>query len=637
MPVRHAAVEQRLFHCRSGREKQDLKSFRGRRNIHMSSQSKSQGRVLIILAATIAFLCAFGALAAAQDQPVPKVEIYGGYSFWYPGADVHGTLPLGLAPLSSRLESNPRGAGGSLTYEFNRWLGLTLDGSSHWGSGETGIGKTLDDARFSNLSLGPKFTYRLRHFSPFLEALIGDQRLAPEPFHDINKLGFMFGGGLDLNVTRHVALRLFRADYVTSSYRYGPAATTPSTGLSGFRAQAGIVFMFGGKRAVIPQAVIPPTATCSVQPIEVFAGEFVTATANGSGFDPKRTIQYSWSGTGMNVSGTGASTQVDTTGLQPRSYGVVANLSDGGKNGDASCSGSFTIKESRPPVISCSPDPGSVRMGGTSTINSNATSPDGRGLTYSYTASAGNITGNTSTATLDTTGAQPGTITVICNLSDDRNPALTASSTTTVNVEVPPRPPDVSEIERRLAIHSVYFATARPTHENPDGGLLSSQEKTLNTLASDFQTYLQSKPDALLTLEGHSDPRGSVEYNQGLSERRVDRTERFLVEHGIPAANIQTKSFGKQRNLTDAEVKDAVEGNPELSAQERRRVLNNMTTIILASNRRVDITLTNSGQSSQKSVRQYPFNAADSLTLLDTRGGTRKTGRPPTKRKKAGI
>ena len=126
-----------------------------------------------------------------------------------------------------------------------------------------------------------------------------------------------------------------------------------------------------------------------------------------------------------------------------------------------------------------------------------------------------------------------------------------------------------------------------------------------------------------------------MEYNQALSERRVNRVKRFLVEQGVPAANIQTKAFGEQHNLTDTEVKDAVERNPELSAEERQRVLNNMRTIILASNRRVDITLSRGGQASQESVREYPFNAADSLTLLDTGGGTTKTVRPAAKEKKA--
>jgi outer membrane protein OmpA-like peptidoglycan-associated protein len=599
----------------------------------MSSHLKGQlGRLLAMLPATIAVLCVFGALAAAQDQPAPKWELYGGYSFWYPGADVHGTLPLGLVPLTSRLESNPRGAGLSATYNLSRWFGFTLDTSTHWGSGESTLGRRIDDAAFSNLSFGPKITFRSAHFSPFLEGLVGDHRLMPDAFHDIDKLGFMAGGGLDVNVARHVALRLFRADYVMSSYRYGPKATTPSTDLSGVRLQAGIVFMFGGERIVRT-----PKADCSVQPSEVFAGEPVTATANGSDFDPKRTVKYDWSGRGVKVAGTNASTQIDTTGLQPGSYGVIANLSDGSRNGVASCSAKFTVKEPHPPVISCASSPSSMPIGGTATITSNASSADGRRLSYSYATSAGNIKGDTSTATLDGRGVQPGTVTVTCNVSDDRNPPLSASSTTTVNVQAPPPPPrpDVSAIEKRLTLHSVYFATAKPTLENPDAGLLPSQEKTLTTLASDFKTYLQSKPDASLTLEGHADPRGSEQYNQALSERRVDRTKRFLVEQGVPAANIQTKAFGTQQNLTNAQVKDAVERNPELSPEDRQRVLSNMKTIILASNRRVDITLSNSGQASQESVRQYPFNAADSLTLLDNSGGAKKAARRPARKKKA--
>ena len=588
------------------------------------------GRVSVLLSATIALLCGFSTLAAAQDQP-PKWELYGGYSFLYPGSDVHGVLPLGLVPLTSRMESNPRGAGLSATYNFNRWFGLTLDTSTHWGSGEKGLGGRIDDAAFSNLSFGPKITFRSAHFSPFLEALVGDHRLMPDAFHDIDKIGFMAGGGLDLNVSRHFALRLFRADYVHSSYRYGPKATTPTTDLSGARLQAGVVFMFGGD----DRPVTSPRADCTTQPTEVFAGEPVTVSANGSDFDPRRSVKYNWSGHDVKVAGTESSTKVDTTGLQPGPYGVTANLSDGSKNGNASCNAKFTVKTPNPPVISCSPDHGSLPAGGTATITSIASSPDGRPLTYSYTTSAGDITGNNSSATLNSRGAQPGAINVTCNVSDDRNPALASSATTTVNIEaaVPVRSPEIVAIEKRLAIHSVYFATARPSIENPDGGLLTSQEKTLTTLANDFHTYLQTKPDARLTLTGHADPRGSEEYNQALSQRRVDRTRQFLVQQGIPDANIETKAQGKDQNLTDAQVKDAVERNPELSQQERQSVLNNMDKILLASNRRVDITLSNTGQATQESVRQYPFNAADSLTLLDPNNATKKPVRHAARKK----
>lgn len=216
----------------------------------------------------------------------------------------------------------------------------------------------------------------------------------------------------------------------------------------------------------------------------------------------------------------------------------------------------------------------------------------------------------------------------------------TASTSTVVNVNVeapPPAPPaEVTELETKLALRSVYFKTTRPTEENRTGGLVKSQEEVLASLASGFIRYLTFKPDAHLTLEGHSDPRGSVEYNQALSQRRVERAQQFLIEHGVPAANIETKAFGEQHNLTDAQVRDAVENSPELSPEDRQRILKNKTTIILASNRRVDITLSTTGQ---KSLRQFPFNAADSLTLLNQEGtskmkeaGAKKKRMPATQR-----
>jgi len=591
----------------------------------MSSHSKGRlGRVLVILPALIAVLAMFGTIAEAQDQPAPKWELYGGYSFWYPGADVHGVLPGGLLPVSSRLEANPRGAGASLTYNFNGWFGLTLDTSTHWGSGEAGLPKRIDDAAFSNLSFGPKVTFRHEHFSPFLELLVGDHRLMPDAFHDIDKLGFMFGGGIDVNLSRHVALRLIRADYVMSSYRYAPSGV-PTTDIRGLRAQVGLNFMFGGGAPPVS-----PSAACSVQPTEVFAGESVTATASGSNFNPKRTVKYSWNGSGVKVAGSDASTQIDTTGLQPGSYLVTANLNAGGKNGFASCSAKFTVKEPRPPVISCSANPERVRTGGTSTINSNASSPDGRRLTYSYTSSAGEISGNGDSASLNTRGAQPGRITITCNVADDRNPALTASSDTSVNVEAPPPPPapapEIKQLEAKLALHSIYFQTARPTADNPQGGLLESQAEILKTLAEDFKNYLKYKPDAHLILGGHADPRGSAEYNKGLTERRVGRTKNFLVEHGVPADHFETRSFGKEDQLTADQIKELIAQDPDLSPADRQKMLNNLQVMVLANNRRVDVTLSTTGQ---QSTRLYPFNAKDFLALISVKGGEKK---PPVKK-----
>lgn len=594
----------------------------------MSSNSKGcLARFFTVLPVAIAVLSAFPYRAAAQEPPAPKWELYGGYSFLYPGGDLHGQLPGALQPLTSQMESNPRGLGASLTYNFNHWFGLTLDTSTHWGSGEATLFKKFDDAAFSNLSFGPKITFRHEHFSPFLEVLVGDHRLMPDAFHDVDKLGLMLGGGLDWNLNRHVALRLIRADYVMSSYRYGPPSV-PSTDLHGVRLQAGLNFMFGGG-----EKPTPPSAACSVQPTEVFAGEPVTATASGTNFNPKRTVTYGWNGTGVKASGSDASTQIDTTGLEPRAYEVTANLSDGRRNGTASCSARFTVKTPRPPEISCSGEPEKVRIGGNSTITSRASSPDGRRLNYSYNTSSGEITGNGDTATLSTRGTQPGRITVTCNANDDRNPPLTASATTTVNVEAPPPPPppapapEIKELETRLALHSIYFQTARPTADNPGGGLLDSQADILETLAKDYRNYLKYKPEAHLILGGHADPRGSEDYNKALTERRVERTKKFLVEHGVPADHLDTRSFGEADNLTAEQVKEQIAQNPDLTPDDRKQMLSRLQLLVLANNRRVDVTLPSTGQTS---THRYPFNAKDYLALINPKGGEKK---PPVAKK----
>ena len=595
----------------------------------MSSHSHNpRGRVAVMLLAVVGVLCSVGTLAVAQDQPAPKWELFGGYSFVYPGGDVHGLLPLGVSPVSSRLESNPRGIGASLTYDFNRWFGLTGDISGHWGSGETGLNSRIDDAGFYNLSLGPKITFRGAHFSPFLEALVGDHRLEPDAFHDIDRLGFMIGGGLDVNVTRHFALRLLRADYLMSSYRYGPSATTPTTDLRGVRLQTGVVLMWGGE-----EAGPPVSASCTINPSEVMVGEPATATAAASNYNPKHTLNYTWSSTGGQITGKDNTASINTNGVAGGRYTVTAHISDARmkKGGETNCMASFTVKEppKNPPAVSCSADPSTVQAGTSSTISCTCTSPDNVPVTVGgWTASGGSVSSSGgSTAALNTSGASPGPITVNASCTDSRG--LNTPATAQVMVENPPPSPEFLKLEARLALHSIYFPTDLPRVTNPDGGLLESQQQTLISLAEDFKKYLETKPDAHLTLGGHADPRASVEYNQALSERRVDRTKRFLIEHGVPEANLETKAFGEEQNLTEDQVKDAVEKNPELTPEQRQRVLNNLQTILLASNRRVDITLSTTGQTS---IRQYPFNAADSLTLLQQKG-TKKTTGPAVKRK----
>ncbi len=173
---------------------------------------------------------------------------------------------------------------------------------------------------------------------------------------------------------------------------------------------------------------------------------------------------------------------------------------------------------------------------------------------------------------------------------------------------------EVGKLETRLALHSVFFPTNQPKTDNPNGGLVASQQETLIALAADFNKYREFKPDAHLILSGHTDVRGSVEYNQALSERRVAGTKQFLVAQGVPDASIETRGLGKEQELTAAQVKELLEQDPDLSAAERQKALHELPVIVLAQNRRVDVALSTTGE---QSVRQFPFNAADAVTLLD--------------------
>ncbi len=588
----------------------------------MSFNSQNRcGRVAVLRFAVIAVLCSVTTFVAAQDQPAPKVEIFGGYSYFYPGCDIHGLLPGGVLPVSSCLRGNPRGLGASITYDFSRWFGLTADISGNFNSGDNALADRIKNVEFYNVSGGPKLTFRTRYFSPFLEALVGDHRLTSEVFGHDDEIGFMAGGGLDLNLSRHFALRLIRADFVFSNHQFGPSAIVPATDVRGVRLQSGVVFMFGGEHT--GPAVL---ASCSVNPSEVMAGEPVIATAAVSNFNPRHTLNYAWTSNSGQITGRDNTANINTHGMAGGRYTVNVMVTDPQrrKGGEASCMAAFLVKElpKNPPSISCSASPSTVQAGTSSNISCTCTSPDNVPVTVGgWTANGGTVSGTgDNTATLNTVGASAGPINVGASCTDSRG--LNTPATAQVAVENPPPSAEFIQLEHRLALHSIYFPTDQPRIEHPDGGLLPSQEQTLVSLANDFKKYLETKPDAHLTLGGHADHRASVEYNQALSERRVERVKQFLIGHGVPDANIETKAFGEEQNLTEAQVKEAVEQNPELTPEQRQKVLDNIQTILLASNRRVDITLSTTGQ---QSVREYPFNAADSLTLLQ-QAGTKKRG-----------
>ncbi len=177
--------------------------------------------------------------------------------------------------------------------------------------------------------------------------------------------------------------------------------------------------------------------------------------------------------------------------------------------------------------------------------------------------------------------------------------------------------------EVKLSMRSVYFSTDRPRTLKSEAALLPSEKDTLTTIADAFKQYLAVKPDARLVLSGHADRRGTEAYNKPLSERRAELAKRFLIQQGIPEANIETQAYGKENNLTADQVKQLLDQDPSLSAEDRLKALQKLPTIVLAYNRRVDLTLSPAGQ---ESARLYPFKTADFARLVDRNGPTKGNG-----------
>jgi peptidoglycan-associated lipoprotein len=76
--------------------------------------------------------------------------------------------------------------------------------------------------------------------------------------------------------------------------------------------------------------------------------------------------------------------------------------------------------------------------------------------------------------------------------------------------------------------------------------------------------FLNGNANRKVRLEGHSDERGSREYNIGLGERRAQTVRRALMLQGVTEAQITTVSYGEER--------PAVQGSDEAAYAKNRRV-----------------------------------------------------------------
>lgn len=461
-----------------------------------------------------------------------RADIFLGYSYLSPHGNIQG----------NRYQDVNLGAIGSGAYYFNKYLGGEVSLASHPDGPGDG---------FTTLNAGPIFRFPMEDMTPFLHALVGTTRIGGPnyntveadgvtPIHLVNPYrwgtSLTAGGGLDYNLpflNHHLGLRLFQVDYQYMHASFGPAITLPpdgSTNIEGGRANINAIQLSTGLLYHMGSIVPPPPVayTCSASPSEGYPGDPITVTGNAQNLNPKKTATYTWTSTGGKVSGTSSTANVDTTGVNPGTYTVTGHVTEGNKAGQsADCNATYTIKPYEPPTVSCSANPSTVAPGDSATITAQGVSPQNRPLTYSYSASSGQISGSTSSATLNTTGAAPGVITVTCNVADDKG--QTASSTTSVTINAPPPPP----APKTETLCSINFTNdkRRPTRVDNEA----------KACLDDVALNLQRDADAKAVLVGNSDP-SERHANMAAAERAVNTKSYLVNEKGIDPSRIDVRT-----------------------------------------------------------------------------------------------
>jgi OmpA family len=385
---------------------------------------------------------------------------------------------------------------------------------------------------------GPQITLSKGKFRPFAEGLVGGAHtnVYKNAINNLNFTGISaapsnnsFAGaaglGLDIAVSQHVSLRPFEIDYLYTNFNGNLGLTANQ---NSWRYLGGMVFTSGEKPP------IPPTASCSVSPTEIWSGDPVTGTISTLNFNPKHTITYNWSTSGGTVSGTGTTGSVTTTGLAPGNYTVSATATDAKqkKNNVASCSAPFTVRQPRPPTATCSASPQTIKPGDGYGVTVAAESPDNSPLTYSYTASSGTISGTGNSASGTTSGANANsTITATANIVDSRGMSTTCSATVAVlPFPVVTAPPEV-----------VSAGECKFNMSNKPGRVDNECKAVLDEVA----LQVQRQPNGTVVVVGYTDEQETVKMTQLAGQRAVN-VKYYLTSGeggaGIDASRVQVKA-----------------------------------------------------------------------------------------------
>jgi Outer membrane protein beta-barrel domain/Bacterial Ig domain len=427
---------------------------------------------------------------------------------------------------------NTFGGTGEFAYNANKWLGLTAEiGAFHFTrqlyGPPTSTGAFPEYSSTGNIQsylFGPRLNWRhFDHFVPFAEVMFGAARSGVQLTGTAgtqSSFALAAGGGVDAMIMKNLAWRVFEADYLMTNFT--GSLVSPDGRQNNFRIGTGVVLRWGYPPAP-PKPNHPPVASCSASPTSVYQGTTepvgIHVAATDADNDP---LTFTFTATGGTVDGTGPDVRWNPSGLALGTYTINVKVDDG-RGGTATCAVDVVVNKrpNRPPVISCAPERNPILAGERVAINSTASDPDGDPLTFSYSATGGQITGTGPVAQFDSTGLSAGSFTITCTADDGQGGRT--SATTTVDVQQPAPPPQASKVG-----DCGYNKVGAGRFDN-----------ACKRVGDDVALRLKNEPNAKVIIVGFAD--GREPKPEKLAQVRADGAKKYLVEKGIDASRIETR------------------------------------------------------------------------------------------------
>jgi outer membrane protein OmpA-like peptidoglycan-associated protein len=534
-------------------------------------------------------------LTAAADE-WPRSEIFLGYNF------------VKFNPNSDFVPSfNANGGSGQFQYNFTKYLGVAMDVGAVNKGVLNGFGV---DTTVMNFVAGPRVTFHnSSRFVPFVEAMFGGAyatmstsinalsgvpsvlppALAPPPGSPVtvrigaSRTGFamLAGGGLDLKVSRHVAIRLFEADYYLM--RLPDLFTGNLTNQNNFRYAGGVNFMLGGEQPTPPPppaapatkkcpdgTVVPVNQACpkltatlglTATPNELCEGETAQVTATNNA--PSSVFAYSWSVNGQAI-GQPASQQpsftFDSTGKAAGTYQIGVKATGNGFN-PASAETTINVRAYEPPTGTVQANPAQIHVGDKSSLSANFTGQCGGPIQPpTFTASEGTIQGDqfdSTTVPFDPANKaeQRKTVTITAKAIDNKSSGTATTSIEVIKDAVP---------AEAIRLPDVLFSQNSSRVNNCGKRILLEQ----------LRSYFERDPGGTVALVGNA----SSDEAAGIAEKRAQNAAAVITAGtgvclAIPATQVGVSWPGVDQNGVGFEsgfCASSVGGASSTASQMRR-------------------------------------------------------------------